>query len=74
MRQLIVTAFVSVDGVMEAPGGNEPYRNAGWTFNSVEFDPAVYEFKAREQEQTEVLLLGRRSNELFAPVRPTMTE
>lgn len=32
MRQLIVTAFVSVDGVMEAPGGEPGYRNSGWTF------------------------------------------
>jgi hypothetical protein len=51
MRQLIVTAFVSADGVMEAPGGGEDYRHAGWTFNDVEFDEAAYELKGREQEE-----------------------
>ncbi len=73
MRTLIVTAFVSADGVMEAPGGGD-YRNAGWTFKDVEFDPAAYEIKGREQEETTALLLGRRSYEEFAPVWPTMAE
>ena len=74
MRTLIVTAFVSLDGVVEAPGGEPGYRNAGWTFQDVEFDPAVYELKGREQEDTSALLLGRVSYEAFAPVWPTMEE
>jgi dihydrofolate reductase len=74
MRTLIVTAFVSLDGVMEAPGGEPGYRNAGWTFKDVEFDPAAYEIKDREQRETAALLLGRRSYEAFAPVWPTMEE
>jgi len=74
MRTLIVTAFVSADGVMEAPGGDTGYRNAGWTFKNVEFDEAAYEIKGREQEETTALLLGRRSYEDFAPVWPTMAE
>jgi len=73
MRTLIVTAFVSADGVMEGPGGGS-YRNAGWTFKDVEFDEAAYELKGREQEETAALLLGRRSYEEFAPVWPTMAE
>jgi dihydrofolate reductase len=73
MRTLIVTAFVSTDGVMEAPGGGD-HRSAGWTFNSVEFDPAAYEIKGREQEETAALLLGRRTYQEFAPVWPTMDE
>jgi dihydrofolate reductase len=73
MRTLIVTAFVSFDGVMEAPGGGS-HRNAGWTFKTVEFDEAAYEIKGREQEETSALLLGRRSYEEFAPVWPTMAE
>jgi dihydrofolate reductase len=73
MRTLIVTAFVSADGVMEAPGGGD-HRSAGWTFNTVEFDPAAYEIKGREQEETAALLLGRRTYEEFAPVWPTMDE
>jgi dihydrofolate reductase len=74
MRTLIVTSFVSVDGVMEGPGGEPEYRNAGWTFKDIDFDPAVYEIKGREQEETTALLLGRTSYEAFAPIWPTMDE
>lgn len=74
MRTLIITAFVSADGVMEAPGGELGYRNAGWTFKGIKFDPAAYELKGREQEEAGALLLGRRSYEAFAPVWPTMAE
>jgi dihydrofolate reductase len=59
---------------MEAPGGDTGYRNAGWTFKQVEFDPAAYEIKGREQEETTALLLGRTSYQTFAPVWPTMDE
>lgn len=74
MRTLIVTAFVSLDGVVEAPGGEAGYRNTGWTFKDIEFVPEAYEIKGREQEEAGALLLGRRSYEAFAPVWPTMTE
>jgi dihydrofolate reductase len=74
MRTLIVTAFISLDGVMEAPGGEPGYRNSGWTFKDVEFDEAAYEIKGREQQETGALLLGRTSYEAFAPVWPTMEE
>lgn len=74
MRELIVTAFVSVDGVMQAPGGEPGYRNSGWTINSVEFDAAAYEIKGREQQETSALLLGRTSYEAFAPIWPTMDD
>jgi dihydrofolate reductase len=74
MRQLIVTAFVSLDGVMEAPGGEPGYRNTGWTFKDIEFVPEAYEIKTREQNEAGALLLGRVSYEAFAPVWPTMTE
>ena len=35
MRTLISTAFISLDGVVEAPGGEPGYRNSGWTFKTV---------------------------------------
>ena len=73
MRPLIVTAFVSTDGVMEAPGGGD-HRSAGWTFNAVEFDEAAYEMKGREQSEAAALMLGRKTYEEFAPVWPTMEE
>lgn len=73
MRTLIVTAFLSTDGVMEAPGGGD-HRSAGWTFKGIELDEAAYEIKGREQVEAGALLLGRRSYEEFAPVWPTMDE
>ena len=73
MRTLISTSFVSLDGVVEGPGGEPGYRNTGWTFKDVEFDPAAYEIKGAEQEEATALLLGRVSYEAFAPVWPGMT-
>jgi dihydrofolate reductase len=74
MRSLIVSTFISADGVAQSPGDDASYRNAGWSFRSVEFDPAAYELKGREQEQSGAVLLGRTSYELFAPVWPSMDE
>ncbi|MGW7595482.1 dihydrofolate reductase family protein, partial [Streptomyces rubiginosohelvolus] len=58
MRTLISTAFVSLDGVMEAPGGEPGYRNSGWTFKGVDFLPEAYEIKGREQEEAGALMMG----------------
>ena len=74
MRKLIVTEFMSADGVIEAPGAADDYRNAGWTFKAVKFDEAAYEIKDREQKEASALLLGRKTYALFAPVWPTMKE
>ncbi|MET9978232.1 dihydrofolate reductase family protein [Streptomyces microflavus] len=74
MRTLISTAFVSLDGVMEAPGGEPGYRNSGWTFKDVEFLPEAYEIKGREQGEAAALMLGRTSYEAFSPVWPGMEE
>jgi dihydrofolate reductase len=73
MRTLITTAFVSLDGVIEAPGGEPGYRNAGWTFKDIPFDEAAYELKGTEQDEATALLLGRVSYQSFAPVWPGMT-
>jgi dihydrofolate reductase len=74
MRTLISTAFISLDGVMEAPGGEPGYRNSGWTFKDIEFVPEAYEIKGREQEESTAMLLGRTSYEAFSPVWPAMEE
>lgn len=74
MRTLITTAFVSLDGVIEAPGGEEGYRNTGWTFKDIEFLPEAYELKGREQDEAAAMMLGRVSYQAFSPVWPTMTE
>ncbi|SCE97090.1 Dihydrofolate reductase [Micromonospora viridifaciens] len=73
MRTLIATAFVSLDGVIEAPGGEPGYRNSGWTFKDIEFDEAAYEIKGREQDEATAMLLGRVSYQAFSPVWPNMT-
>jgi dihydrofolate reductase len=73
MRTLIATAFVSLDGVVEAPGGEPGYRNSGWTFKDIEFDEAAYEIKGREQDEATAMLLGRVSYQAFSPVWPDMT-
>jgi dihydrofolate reductase len=74
MRTLITTAFISLDGVVEAPGGEPGYRNTGWTYKDIPFDEAAYAMKGEEQEQATALLLGRVSYQSFAPVWPGMTE
>ncbi|MEU3274884.1 dihydrofolate reductase family protein [Saccharomonospora sp. NPDC006951] len=74
MRTLIATAFVSLDGVMEAPGGEPGYRNSGWTFQGIEFDENAYEIKGREQGEARAMLLGRVSYQAFSPVWPSMTD
>ena len=74
MRKLISTAFISLDGVVEAPGGEPGYRNSGWTFKDVEFLPEAFEIKGREQEEATAMLLGRTSYEAFAPVWPGMVD
>lgn len=74
MRQLIVSEFISLDGVIDSPGGDDGFRHAGWTFKDIEPDMAAYELKGREQQEAGALLLGRRSYEIFAPVWPKMEE
>ncbi|WP_405605261.1 dihydrofolate reductase family protein [Streptomyces sp. NBC_01410] len=74
MRTLISTAFVSLDGVVEAPGGEPGYRNSGWTFKDVEFLPEAFDIKGREQQEATAMLLGRASYEAFSPVWPEMED
>ncbi|MGA5821310.1 dihydrofolate reductase family protein [Kitasatospora sp. NPDC094028] len=74
MRTLISTAFISLDGVVEDPGGQSDYRNGGWSFKDVEFVPEAYALKGTEQQESTAVLMGRRSYELFSPVWPGMPE
>ena len=73
MRRLIVTEFISLDGVVDSPG-NGDYPHAGWTFKNVPFEPAAYEIKGREQLEATAMLMGRASYDEFAPVWPSMTD
>lgn len=76
MRTLIYTAFVSLDGVVDSPGGGdaEPHRSGGWTFQDLEFVEEAYEIKDREQKEATALMMGRVSYEGFSPVWPDMEE
>jgi len=63
MRTLIVTEFVSLDGVMEAPGGEPGYPHAGWV--SPHFSDALGAYKGEEQLGADILLLGRKTYDSF---------
>src|SRR5262245_51569664 len=69
MRTLYVTEFISLDGVIEAPGGEENYKHTGWTFD-IDSDETMYAFKGEETFGTETLLLGRTTYEGFANAWP----
>jgi dihydrofolate reductase len=73
MRTLIVTEFITLDGVVDSPGGGEHPR-AGWTFKEVPFVEEAYEIKGREQVEAGAMLIGRVSYDEFAPVWPKMEE
>lgn len=74
MRTLIYTAFVSLDGVVQAPGGEPNHRSTGWTFKDIEFVPGAYAIKGSEQQESGAMLLGRASYQAFSQVWPQMTE
>ena len=65
---MIVTEFMTLDGVVEAPGGERTHPHAGWTLPYTTDD--LLAFKLRETLEAESLLLGRRTYEQFAAVWP----
>ena len=68
MGKLVVTEFVSLDGVMEAPGG-EDFKYPGWSF-AVDRGEDGTQFKLDETLETEALLIGRVTYESFAGAWP----
>jgi dihydrofolate reductase len=69
MGKLVVTQFISLDGVVEAPGGEE-FKYPGWTFAFDRGDDGN-QFKLDETLETEALLLGRVTYEGFAGAWPS---
>ena len=69
MSKLIVSEFVSLNGVMEAPGGEPTHPHSGWTFKSIYGDDH-YAYKDEELREAESLLLGRKTYEGFAAAWP----
>ena len=70
MGKLVVTEFVSVDGVFEDPGGSEDFEHGGWTFEYDRGDDGN-QFKLDEVMEAEVQLLGRVTYEGFAEAWPS---
>ncbi|WP_428962919.1 dihydrofolate reductase family protein [Micromonospora fluostatini] len=69
-RELVWTGFISLDGIVDSPGGTtEGHPNGGWVFRTP-FDPDSYSLKGEELQETTALMFGRRSYEAFASVWP----
>lgn len=73
MGSLVVSEFVTLDGVMEDPGGAEGFEHGGWAF---QFDRGKEgdAFKLEETLEASALLLGRRTYEGFAQAWPGRTD
>ena len=72
MRRIVVSEFVSLDGVMEDPGGGEKFEYGGWTMPYWNDD--VASFKAEELFASDALLLGRVTYQGFAAAWPSMKD
>ena len=70
MGKIVVTEFISLDGVVEDPGGSEDFKYGGWSF---EFDRGAEgnEFKVDETRASAAMLLGRVTYEGFAAAWPS---
>ncbi len=71
MGRIVVTEFISLDGVIEAPGGGEDFAHGGWSFQ-FERGPEGDAFKFEELQAADAQLLGRRTYEGFAAAWPKM--
>ena len=72
MGRIVVTEFVSLDGVMEDPGGSEHTKHGGWTFKFSRSDEGD-KFKLEEVVNAQAQLLGRVTYEGFASAWPKMS-
>ena len=70
MGRIVVTEFVSLDGVVEDPGGAEDFKYGGWSFEFNRGDEGD-RFKLDEALESEALLLGRVTYEGFAEAWPS---
>jgi dihydrofolate reductase len=73
MSKLVVSEFVTLDGVMEDPGGSEGLDRGGWAFQ-FERGPEGDKFKLDEALAADALLLGRKTYEGFAEAWPSRTD
>ena len=70
MGRIVVTEFISLDGVIEDPGGAEDYKYGGWSFEISRGDEGD-QFKVDETNNSAALLLGRKTYEGFADAWPS---
>jgi dihydrofolate reductase len=70
MGKIVVTEFISLDGVVEDPGGSEDFKYGGWSFEFSRGEEGE-KFKLDEALEAEALLLGRVTYEGFADAWPT---
>jgi dihydrofolate reductase len=73
MGKIVATEFISLDGVIEDPGGAEDFAHGGWTFE-IDRGEEGDKFKLAELEEAEAQLLGRVTYEGFAAAWPTMED
>jgi dihydrofolate reductase len=73
MGKIVATEFISLDGVIEDPGGSEDFLHGGWTFEIDRGDEGD-QFKLGELEEAEAQLLGRVTYEGFAAAWPKMED
>jgi hypothetical protein len=72
MRKVVVSTYVTLDGVMEVPGGAEGFEHGGWSMRFFDEDVAKY---AREQLfASDALLLGRVTYQGLAAAWPSITD
>lgn len=66
-REIVYTGFITVDGIVDSPGGvEEGHPDGGWVMRTP-FVPDAFSLKSEELQDTTALLFGRRSYEAFAP-------
>jgi dihydrofolate reductase len=73
MRKLMVTTFVSVDGVMQAPGGSDEDRDGGFEHGGwavPHFDEHMMQLMTALTSRADALLLGRKTYDIFAATWP----
>ena len=70
MGRIVVTEFISLDGVIEDPGGAEDFKHGGWSFEIDRGDEGD-QFKLDETMDSDALLLGRKTYEGFAEAWPS---
>jgi dihydrofolate reductase len=70
MGRIVVTEFISLDGVIEDPGGSEDFEHGGWSFEISRGDEGD-RFKLDELMESDALLLGRVTYEGFAEAWPS---